>query len=78
MKEKSAIKPYLTRLSLLGVCSQKEPEETPNCGKHWLRSAVNATWYVRNVDLKYTTAIERIEQNQVKIFQKAKNSNCGK
>jgi len=43
-----------------------------------LRTAVDAPWYVRNVDiqrdLKFTTATERIKQSAVKIFQKAESS----
>jgi len=38
------------------------------------RTAVDATWYDRNVDiqrdLKYTTAMERIKPSAVKIFQR--------
>jgi len=43
-----------------------------------LRTAVDAPWYVRNVDiqrrLKFTTATEKIKQSAVKIFQKAESS----
>jgi len=48
-----------------------------------LRTAVDAPWYVRNVDikrdLKFTIATEMNKQSAVKIFQKAaKISYCEK